>query len=197
MFEKNLESHLNTFTTAPFLFIGSGMSRRYISTPNWYGLFEEIIPTLKLSQPIEYYNSKANGDLTKLASKLGEDFNEKWWSDPDFEKSREEYSKKTTSEFSPLKFEISKYFSNKERNINIKYKNELNKFKKTNIDGIITTNYDLLLESLFPDFKTIIGQEQLIFSDNLNIGEIYKIHGCITEPESIVVTDRDYEKFNE
>lgn len=35
--------------------------------------------------------------------------------------------------------------------------------QKIVIDGIITTNYDNLLEKIFSDFKTYIGQEELFF----------------------------------
>lgn len=40
---------------------------------------------------------------------------------------------------------------------------ELDLCKKIVIDGIITTNYDNLLEKIFSDFKTYIGQEELFF----------------------------------
>lgn len=60
---------------------------------------------------------------------------------------------------------------------------------------IITTNWDLLLEGLFPNFEVFIGQEQLLFSQPQTIAEIYKIHGCCTDPNSLVLTSNDYELF--
>ncbi|ESP90528.1 SIR2 family protein [Pseudoalteromonas luteoviolacea] len=44
--------------------------------------------------------------------------------------------------------------------------------------------------------KTYIGQEELLFSNPQEIGEIYKIHGCSTSSSSLVLTDSDYDSFN-
>ena len=35
------------------------------------------------------------------------------------------------------------------------------------------------------------------FSKNHEIGEIYKIHGCVTEPETIMITSEDYQMIEE
>lgn len=64
------------------------------------------------------------------------------------------------------------------------------------IDGAITTNYDGLPEHLLPDFKSYVGQDQLLFYDAQGIGETYMIHGSASQPESIVVTANDYAEFN-
>ena len=72
---------------------------------------------------------------------------------------------------------------------------EIELLKKVVIDGIITTNWDTFLEATFSDYKTYIGQEQLLFSENISIGEIYKIHGCVTSPESLIVSSNDYANF--
>ena len=64
-----------------------------------------------------------------------------------------------------------------------------------NVDGVITTNWDLLLEHIFPDYRVYVGQEELLFSSPQEIGEIYKIHGSCSAPESLVLTDDDYSVF--
>jgi hypothetical protein len=66
-----------------------------------------------------------------------------------------------------------------------------------NVDGVITTNWDMFIEQLFPEYKTYIGQEELLFSNPQEIGEIYKIHGCSTRAGSLIITDSDYDAFNE
>ncbi|WP_346868205.1 SIR2 family protein [Clostridium sp. UBA1353] len=65
------------------------------------------------------------------------------------------------------------------------------------IAGVITTNYDSLLEGVFSDYTRFIGQEELIFSQIQGVGEIYKIHGCCTKPDSIIINEDDYVDFQE
>jgi hypothetical protein len=50
---------------------------------------------------------------------------------------------------------------------------------------------------MFPGYEIFIGQDELLFSNPQQIGEIYKIHGCATKPRSLILTDADYNKFNE
>lgn len=54
-----------------------------------------------------------------------------------------------------------------------------------------------MLEQLFQKFTTYIGQDELLFSSISGIGEIYKIHGSVTKPDSLILTSRDYLEFEE
>lgn len=197
MFKEDFEKHLANFSTSPFIFVGSGMSRRYINSETWYSLLEKMSQEIGLSKPFEYYVSNSNSNLPKVASLMAEEFNSIWWTNPKYEESRAVYSKKAKKADSPLKFEICKYLEGKEKNTNDGLSSELNLFKKINIDGVITTNWDLLLESLFPDFTRFVGQEELIFSEIYSVGELYKIHGCVSNPESLTLTDADYSEFHD
>lgn len=64
------------------------------------------------------------------------------------------------------------------------------------ITGIITTNYDSFLEEHFDGFIRYVGQNQLIFSAIQGVAEIYKIHGSVDVPQSIVINEEDYIKFD-
>lgn len=73
---------------------------------------------------------------------------------------------------------------------------EIELLSRLNVDGIITTNWDTLLESLFPDYKVFTGQNELLFSNTQSIAEIYKIHGSASRPSSLVLTEEDYRGFH-
>lgn len=198
MFSNQFQQHISKFSTSPFLFIGSGFSRRYLGLPTWELLLMEICNDLKLSKPYNFYKSNADSKLPKVASIIGEDFNEIWWSSPEFEESRAQFAALAETKFSPLKFEVAKIISSKVELVqNETIDKELKLLKKINIDGVITTNWDELLERTFPDFNKFIGQEELIFSELYSIGEIYKIHGCSSKPNSLVITEEDYSNYEE
>ncbi|WP_259065015.1 SIR2 family protein [Mucilaginibacter sp. X4EP1] len=197
MFQDDLGKHLLGFNTSPFLFVGSGLSRRYVDLETWSSLLEKIGDKIGLSKPFKYYQSNANNDLPTAASIMGEEFNETWWTSDEFEKSRNAYAAEVKTKYSPFKFEICKYVKENQRHKKNLFDDEIDLLKKINIDGIITTNWDTLLEGFFPDFAKFIGQEELIFSELFAIGEIYKIHGCCTKPDSLVLTRDDYDLFHE
>ena len=196
-FQLEFEKHLNKFATSPYFFIGSGLSSRYINTEGWELLLENICKEINLNKNFYYYNSKSKNDLTKVAKLMAEDLFEKWWNDAQFLDSRNIFSKESVDTESPLKYEICKYFEKNAYTINQEYEQEYNLFCKVNVEGIITTNWDTLLERTFPDFNSFVGQNKLIFNNSIDVGEIYKIHGCVTNPNSLVLTENDYEIFHE
>ena len=122
---------------------------------------------------------------------MAEDYREFWWSSEKMKQEREKLKHKAISKSSPLKISISEYvkdISSSKFSEDNEFNEEIMELKKANIDGIITTNWDLLTENLFPDYKVFVGQEELLVSTPQNIGEIYKIHGCCSKPNSIIVT---------
>ena len=184
---------LKECNAAPFLFVGSGFSRRYIGLETWSDLLARFCTHIN---EFGYYFSSANGDLPRTAALIAHDFNEIWWTHPDFEESKKEYGGEVRDQSSALKYEISKYLKNLSLEYkDAKYAGEIDALSKVNVDGIITTNWDLFLEELFPDYKVFIGQEELLFSNPQSVAEIYKIHGCASRPSSLVLTDNDYANF--
>ena len=168
-------------SAGPFLFLGSGFSRRYLGLEDWKGLLTKFCVT---GQPFEYYLSKANGDFTKVSELLSVDFNEYWWKAEEYKTSVEKHKSKIQDVTSALRIEICNYLSTLDQSIakSSPYPNEVKLLATLNVDGIITTNWDVFIEQLFPDYKIYVGQEQLLFSNPQEIGEIYKIHGCSTNP---------------
>ena len=190
--------------TMPILFVGSGLSRRYLNLPDWKTLLRKFC----ISKPYEYYHLQAEREsrdgeemlLPRIADLIEADYNEKWFTDILFEENRKKHKKQVEQMISPFKIEIADFFATSSADVVNGYEQEVDKLSQIgskNIACVITTNYDCFLENCFGKnrFKTYIGQNDLLFSTTYEIGELYKIHGCCTHPESIVINENDYRKF--
>lgn len=196
-YDQDLAAHLKEFRSAPFLFVGSGMSRRYLGLETWAGLLERFSePTGK---PYAYYASSGDGQLPRVAGLLASAFHRVWWDDDEFEDARDKHQADVTTRSSPLKFAIADHVNAAVKRLPAKgvEGEELDLLRAAVIDGVITTNYDGLMEKLFADFKVFVGQSELLFSDPQGVGEIYKIHGSASDPNTLVLTDEDYEAFGD
>lgn len=193
---KEITKVLNTHKSSPFLFIGSGFSRRYIGLETWKDLLIKFTEHLR---PFEYYYSSSNQNLPLTASLIAKDFHEAFWTRDEFELLRKKFGKRIINNTSALKYAISYYLRSLSLKgvINQEHEEEMALLHKLNVDGIITTNWDTLIEEILPDYKVFVGQDELLFSNPQSIGEIYKIHGCITQPDSLVLTNNDYQSFKE
>ncbi|QGW20183.1 hypothetical protein GOM96_03995 [Stutzerimonas degradans] len=182
------ESH-----SAPFLFIGSGFSRRYLNLENWEDLLKKF--TEQIGENYSRIRTQANGDLPTTASILAEKYAQAWWDHSCKGSKDEEYAADLTKADSPLKIEIADYLRNIPALTQPALPEEISLLRDSKIDGIITTNWDNFLETIFPDFATYIGQDDIITSRSHGIAEIYKIHGCASKPNSLILTSADYEGY--
>lgn len=200
--EKNiLLEKLKKVENSPFLFVGSGLSKRYFEFEQWDELLDKFSKKSTGNDfQYEIYESEVEDDprygkLPKIAQLLEKDFNLAYYKNPEFEEARNKNKDLIKKKVSPFKIGIADNFNNiviDEENPEIKL---LRKLAIRNIAGIITTNYDEFMEKIFKGYKTYIGQEELLFSTIYETGEIYKIHGCCSKPESIVITEKDYDSF--
>jgi hypothetical protein len=192
MIEEKLRSNIQELGAPPIFFIGSGISRRYIGLETW----EALLTRFCTHKPFSYYRTSANSNMPGAAGKLAEDFHSEWFKSNAYLDNRAKLDPLLIDMSSPLKIEISNYLHSKTA-IDPRYNNEIAAFKDAAVDAIITTNWDCFLEQTFPQYKTVIGQEGLFSAPSFGVGEIYKIHGCSTDPNSLVLTDKDYEQFND
>ncbi|MDR5810923.1 SIR2 family protein [Caballeronia sp. LZ019] len=192
---ESLLNHFKSFSSPPYIFIGSGVARRYLGLEGWEGLLRSQCQAHGLDY--EFLNSTAGGDLPELASAMARELHERWWKDEKYKESREQYRKIATNKESALKIEIARHIGESGVITNDpQLVGELELLRKIVVDGIVTTNWDGLLEYLFPDYTVYVGQEALLFSQIQGIGEIYKIHGSHTDPSSLVLTKSDYDEFH-
>lgn len=194
---EDLKNHLRAFSTAPFLFVGSGFSQRYLGAETWENLLKRFAGLTP--HPYEYYRSSAAGELPAVATQIADKFHEIWWREPQFEQSRRLYGSQAINRESALKIEISIHLRRLEEAATIPagLAEEVSSLRQAKVDGIITTNWDRFIESIFPDYRPFIGQDQLLLESPQGIGEVYKIHGCVSDPNSFVLTKDDYQRFHQ
>lgn len=61
--------------------------------------------------------------------------------------------------------------------------------------GIITTNYDMVLEAILAEKGKYLARDDVFRSRNDDKIPIWHVHGGIQNPESIVITNEDYQQF--
>jgi len=141
-----LAQHLGQIKTAPFLFVGSGLSIRYMGLENWPGLLRKFSSACE--REFGYYSSLANNSLPMAASLLAKDFHEYWWHNPKYEDSMDMHREEVRLIHDPLKIEIADYVAKAQVVNNPELLKEIELFKKVVVDGIITTNYDNFFRKL-------------------------------------------------
>lgn len=199
-----IESCKSNFNYQPILFIGSGFSKRYLNSPNWLELLEnmsKICPNIK--KDFAYYVQSKNNDLSAVASQFVGLFKNWAWAKNGKENFPKNLFNINTPEDVYLKYKVCEYFVNLLKDnefyhsISDELKDELLNLQAMCPQSIITTNYDTFLENfVFTEHTPIVGQK-IITNHLWDIGEIYKIHGCASDFNSIVLTKEDYEVFNE
>jgi hypothetical protein len=180
----------------PILFLGSGFSIRYCSGPSWDGLLQRISEAIgETKDDYTYVKQKYNSDFANIGSEYAERVFEWAW------KSGKnsfpvEYFKEGVPKDLFLKSLCANIISGATEHITLEpdLQKELELFQSIAPHAIITTNFDDLIERLYPEYECVYN-EQVIKNELNNIGEIIKVHGCIHSANSIVVTAKDYEQY--
>ncbi|WP_312446264.1 SIR2 family protein [Stutzerimonas nitrititolerans] len=185
----------------PILFVGSGFTKRYASGPNWEQLLTKLAETCPLiDKDFAYYKQLYQSDLKKIGSVFSELYLRWAW-----DEGKDSFPESYFSADSPrdifIKHAVSEILKGLGPDKNGSYGSpeldtEIKALKEISPHAIITTNYDEIIEPLFPDYERVVGQ-QIIRKSFLSIGEIFKIHGCRTAPQSIVLNEEDYKRFDE
>ncbi len=202
-FSTKLDEIVKGFKAPPFLFVGSGLSRRYLGTPSWQELLDHLISLIAVdefshSMYMDDARDRKSGEvnLPKLASVITEDFKTKWRDDKSFRTEDPELLNNVEAGVKPIKAEVAHYLRSFSPNYE-EYGKEIEMLKTLcakSISGIVTTNYDTFLDKL-TNFTCYIGQTELLTSTTQGIAEIYKIHGCVSKPDTLVFDEFDYQNF--
>ena len=179
----------------PVLFLGSGVTRRYLGGPSWLELLEAIAAIAGLTnEQFNFLSQKAGNSPADLGTLLVDPVHEWAWNEgkPLFPES---YFGAEINKPLFLKHLAATYlrpFTEKKKKHF--HPGEITLLKRTSPHAIITTNFDLFIEQLFPDFELVVGEHVIPMSMNIT-GEIYKIHGSVTDPSTLVLTRADYDRF--
>lgn len=194
---------INQTGRSPYLFVGSGFSRRYLGSEDWEGLLRHLCRLLN-DDPFQFdrYVARAQdnggyGKFPSVASQLDADLRLAVLDDGRFDDYRKKHAAEIRRQDSPLKILAAEHLSGLDI---VDYKDELSALReagKRRISGIITTNYDSLLETLFPKYHVYVGQDDLLFHQTFELAEIYKIHGSVSDPQSMVLCEDDYQMLEE
>lgn len=198
----NIKEFISKYKNHPILFVGTGVSLRYLKNSfSWDGLLSYI--SFELTNDEEFYldlkakcfkNGKYN--FEEIANLLEKEFNLQLSKDRDgkFKNINDRFyqSMKDGVNLSRFKIFISNILSSLEIKEEKQEELELLKKIRKNIGSIITTNYDMLIEKIF-DFSPLIGNDILLSNP---YGSVYKIHGCVSNVEKIIITEEDYNNFD-
>lgn len=195
---EDITEVVQTFGCQPILFVGSGLAKRYTGAPSWDELLARLASDCSaIDKGIGFYRQSLQTPM-----KIGEEFARLYqsWA---WEKGHNEFPKEMFGDDvgaqSYIKFKVSSIIEEhtpkdaagiKKRG----HESEIAALERIKPHAIITTNYDQMLERLFLDHTPIIGQ-RILQGQHFAVGEIYKIHGCVTEHDSLVFTQSDYEYF--
>nr|WP_322959161.1 SIR2 family protein [Mycoplasmopsis canis]WQQ12572.1 SIR2 family protein [Mycoplasmopsis canis] len=212
---ETLKGLLKKWNKPIILFVGSGISKRYLKKAyTWEELLKEMCQ--KYLNENDYYVLKNyhDKDLVKIASSIEKmiydkillinngHFTKTILSD-DWRKLLEYWEKvlkrgENASKDNLFKWCINKILNernNKSRKDDVE--DEVLEFKKLNIfvHSIITTNYDFLLKEIFENFSEVTNDNILeIKKVYLNI---YKIHGTISESDNEKIEiKKDFANYN-
>jgi hypothetical protein len=201
----------------PVVFIGAGISKRYLlDFPDWTSLLEEFWEGLGFSNFYGEFNNlhdlirKENSNLSdreieheaniRMGSLIEDKYNQAFNNDivqiTGFTP-KDAYK----NNISPFKKAISERFKNyviKDGN-----EEELDVFKKMLLKTqiILTTNYDTFIEDSYDnksDYRITkyIGQKGF-FQGTYGYAELYKLHGSVESPNDIIIAKNDYSKFEQ
>lgn len=200
-----LEALVKNFKSIPYLFIGSGLSRRYLNTPSWESLLkilaDQIDPKLFQREKKNENYRKVEEFYMELAAILHQRYEEEYARNPEF--LRPPFADLTINPSQPiLKQCIAHLFRQQEypQHLSDDLHEELkllSSLSKRSIAAVITTNYDHLTRIVFKDFREYTGQQDMLFAPLSGVQEIYKIHGSAHAPDSIIITKKDYQLFEE
>jgi len=190
------DNRLHCGSTKPVLFVGAGLSRRYLNAPDWRSLLEEVLEFIQNPMEIDFYLQKTDkkyldDDLIEVAEIIAELVHAWAWT-------KEGKQFFNSSLYSPdishkvfFKRLVAKVISRYSTPL-VEHASELEALKSIDAQEVVTTNYDHFLSD-FLGLRKRRGHE-IIEKDGAT--SVLHAHGSIENPDSIIILPSDYEDFS-
>lgn len=198
----DIQEFISNYHNHPVLFVGTGLSLRYLDNSySWDSLLQKIAndfnPDPEYYLDIKAEHMQATGYIyEQIATQLEKDFNQHLKDNRHgkFKAINDLFYSNMHEGVNISRFKL--YLADLLKDVKLKSSAlpeiaELKKARK-NISSVITTNYDHMIEQLF-SFNPLIGNNILLSNP---YGSVYKIHGCVSQPAKIIITESDYDEFN-
>lgn len=190
---------LSRYECQPVLFIGSGLARRYMGTPDWEQALRFILAEIGQSDDkFDYLKQKHSQELIDVGTEVCDlAFEWAWGAGKSrFPTKLFDCTDKAVFAKYILADAIHKTTPPDRASFDTKFDEELKALVAIRPHALITTNYDLMLERIFDGYEGVVGKSVLRY--NLNaFGEVYHIHGHVSEPETMILVRNDYDDWTE
>ncbi|ELY2739241.1 SIR2 family protein, partial [Cronobacter dublinensis] len=200
----NINDFVSNYRNHPVLFVGTGFSLRYLTTAfSWDSLLKKVV--VDLTENVEEYfdiryryQNNGTTNYEKVASDIEVMFNTALAEDRHgrFSFINDEFyldMEKGGNGRSRFKMYLAHLLGDTSLKEGVDEEIRLLTKARKNIGSIITTNYDLLIEQIF-EFSPLIGNNILLSNP---YGSVYKIHGCVSDSEGMIITEDDYDNFHQ
>lgn len=178
------------------LFAGAGLSKRHLALPSWTQLLEKILKDIQAPFPLTYY-LQSSGDLISAAEKIAS-LAHKWAWQKGKTKFPSSFFDANVSHTIFLKYlvasEIQAAAPAEINPASLDNHEELPSLIKMPLHNVITTNYDNFLEQLLGR-DPLHGLDIALHDDSAH-RKVIKIHGCVSDPSSIVLLPGDYAGYS-
>ena len=182
---KNIDygfNKLSKLNQKPVLFVGSGLSQRYLKSPTWWRLLEKISEKLELDENI--LGKWSSDNYEEIAERLEAIY---------FTTLEKESLLDRDNIRGPFR-ELIAQILNEYTVDNSEYEKEISTLGGIDYQKLITTNYDSLLEKSIFDIENeeIYIHNDDLFSSETKNKKLYKIHGSTDKPSSMIITKSKY-----
>lgn len=141
---EDIRSCIEEMGCQPILFVGSGITKRYLGGPNWEELLQQLAEQCpEIDRKFAYYKQRYNNPVD-IGAVFTEKYNEWAWGEGE-----SEFPKELFDEGNPpdiyIKHAISVIFKSLVDDVDAKQVEEIELLRKIHPHSIITTNYDQFL----------------------------------------------------